>query len=79
MYLIHNLYQLVVVHSAIVDNYILKIQMDAITPKYSKERYNTIVEHVRSFLQKIGFDPAFVTISGLDGDIDHEVRQHGLV
>jgi len=44
--------------------------MDAITPKYSKERYNTIVEHVRSFLQKIGFDPAFVTISGLDGDID---------
>ena len=53
--------------------------MDAITPKYSKERYNTIVEHVRSFLQKIVFDPAFVTISGLDGDIDHEVRQHGLV
>ena len=79
MYLIHNLYQLVVVHSAIVDNYILKIQMDAITPKYSKERYNTIVEHVWSFLQKIVFDPAFVTISGLDGDIDHEVRQHGLV
>ena len=42
--------------------------MDAITPKYSKERYNTIVEHVRSFLQKIGFDPAFVPISGLDRD-----------
>jgi len=42
--------------------------MYATTSNYSKKLYNTIVEYVQSFMQKIGFDPAFVPIWGLDRD-----------
>jgi elongation factor 1-alpha len=45
--------------------------MDATTPKYSKGRYEEIVEGVTPYLNKLGFHPhnlTFVPISGLEGD-----------
>ncbi|ONK67654.1 uncharacterized protein A4U43_C05F2330 [Asparagus officinalis] len=45
--------------------------MDATTPKYSRARYEDIVNGVSSILKKVGYNPdviPFVPISGFDGD-----------
>ncbi|CAL5385787.1 unnamed protein product [Camellia sinensis] len=46
-------------------------KMDATTPKYSKARYDEIVQEVSSYLKKVGYNPdkiPFVPISGFEGD-----------
>ncbi|XP_034590334.1 elongation factor 1-alpha isoform X2 [Setaria viridis] len=46
-------------------------KMDATTPKYSKDRYNEIVEKVSLLLNRIGYNQEkilFVPISGFNGD-----------
>ncbi|XP_028069018.1 elongation factor 1-alpha-like, partial [Camellia sinensis] len=46
-------------------------KMDATTPKYSKARYDEIVQEVSSYLKKVGYNLdkiPFVPISGFEGD-----------
>ncbi|GMP29968.1 hypothetical protein CsSME_00004849 [Camellia sinensis var. sinensis] len=46
-------------------------KMDATTSKYSKARYDEIVQEVSSYLKKVGYNPdkiPFVPISGFEGD-----------
>ncbi|KAM0856263.1 hypothetical protein ACQ4PT_049234 [Festuca glaucescens] len=46
-------------------------KMDATTPKYSKSRFEEIVEEVSTYLKKVGYNPKnvpFVPISGFEGD-----------
>ncbi|CAL5360391.1 unnamed protein product [Camellia sinensis] len=46
-------------------------KMDATTPKYSKARYDEIVQEVSSYLKKVGYNPdkiPFVPISDFEGD-----------
>jgi len=46
-------------------------KMDAITPKYSKDRYEEIVNQVSPFLSKVGYklqNVPFIPISGYEGD-----------
>ncbi|KAK1398517.1 Tr-type G domain-containing protein [Heracleum sosnowskyi] len=46
-------------------------KMDATTPKYSKSRFEEIVNEVSSYLKKVVYNPdqiAFIQISGFEGD-----------
>ncbi|KAH7443193.1 hypothetical protein KP509_02G025000 [Ceratopteris richardii] len=46
-------------------------KVDALTPKYSKARYDEILKEVSSYMKKFGYNPnkiMFVPISGFEGD-----------